>query len=137
MQNVVPRRQRPQIPAPHEFSHDRQTEEHFRQHIVVRAARRRLGIVFREAQSARFANKKGIEARHGAGVAKTRIDARELALPALEAKLVENGVVIQRGAMRLPKRSQHDAGALLQKTVLRRRQEPRPQHGTEGPVAKE
>ena len=55
--------QRSQIPRAHELAHDRQAEEHLGEHVVVRAAGRRLGVVFGEAQTARFGDEERVEPR--------------------------------------------------------------------------
>ena len=72
-------------PSAHELAHDGQSEEHLGEHVVVRAARRRLGVVLGEPQSAGFGDEERVEARHRARVAKPGIDVRQLALPVRQA----------------------------------------------------
>ena len=51
VQHVVARRQRPDVPLPLEGAHRREGEEHLGEHVVVRGARGRLGVVFRDGQA--------------------------------------------------------------------------------------
>ena len=96
-------------------------EEHFGEHVVIRATGRCLGVVLGEAQTARFRDEECVEPRDGTGVAKAGVDMRQLALPVGEAELREQRVVRERGAVRLAKGAQNHGGPLLEEAILRRR----------------
>ena len=113
------RGQGPDVPVAEELPHDGQAEEHLGEHVVVRAPRWCLGVVFREAQPARLGNEEGVEPGDGAGVAKAGWHAHQLALPVLEPELRQHGVVGEGGRVRLAKGAEHDGALGLEKAILR------------------
>ena len=105
--------------------------------VVAGATRRRLGVVFGEAQTACFGDEECVEPRDGTRVARSEIDVRQLTLPVGEPELREERVVRERGSVGLAKGAQNHRRALLEKAILRRRQKTRPQHRAERTVAEE
>src|ERR687885_147891 len=100
VQDVVARGQRAHVPLAQELAHDRQAVEGFGEHVVVRAARRRLGVVLGEAQAAGVGDEEGVEPRDGARLAEAGVDAYQRALPVSEPELVDDRVVGERRLVR-------------------------------------
>ena len=114
-------------------------EEHLGERVVVRRARRRLGVVLGEAQPARSSTKKASSRDVGLGVAKPGSAATSRSSQSVRPNCARHAPGRPaRPACALRERAQHDAATRSGATrYCVGREEARPQHGAERPVAEE
>ena len=119
-----------------EFLHHRQRGEDFRELVVVRHSRGRLGVVFDEADDAVLADET-VEPRRRRGGAETWVAQRERFLLRVEVELSAEILVVNERALEPAERRVDRLRSLVHRRVLPIADEVRPERDTQRPVAED
>jgi hypothetical protein len=123
--------------VPQELAGDGERQEGVGELVHVRRPRGGLGVVLGEAERPRVGVEEGIEPRGGRGRGEARVRLDQLRLPVEQPELREERRVRHRRLVRAAEGGHQRGDLAADPAVLVRRQEARPQHAAERPLAEE
>ena len=127
--------QRPHLPAALIFAHHGQREEQLAEHVPVRGAGRRLGVVLGKANGRGIGGEEGIEPRQRAPLPEAVVFGDQCLFRCRESKLRAEVRVGQRRPIQGVERPEQSRCRALHHAVLRDREHPRAQHVAQRPLA--